>query len=254
MLMPQADSRTSRATRAAASGAASTSSRAAAFSDRRYFRSPISTTTPPPMVTTGENMRMMKRSPGQQQRRLAQHQPGIGRRSRRQNLPVERLLPRAQQPHFGLDFRRAGMEVHRRAMLQRLGGGQQFQAAIDVPHGSKPAGLGEHVAARRSPPARCPARLMAVRCPATAASAGEPCTSTPRTRSRRPAGYNSTSCSLRTAPEISVPVTTVPKPFTENDAVDGQAEIAARVLLRHGRRRARQLLAQLVQARRRSWS
>ena len=73
-------------------------------------------------------------------------------------------------------------------------------------------------AARVMPRARssraAPARFSAVRWPARASSAVALCTWIPRTRRRRPEGNSSSSSSLRMLPESSVPVTTVPKPFT----------------------------------------
>ena len=58
-----------------------------------------------------------------------------------------------------------------------------------------------------------PARFTAVRWPATACATAAPPECRPRTRSLRCCGNSSTSSSVRTEPETSVPVTTVPKPF-----------------------------------------
>ena len=53
----------------------------------------ISSTTPPPMVTTGENMRTMKRSPGQQQQRLAQQKADVvARAGRNESVPRSRRI------------------------------------------------------------------------------------------------------------------------------------------------------------------
>ena len=103
----------------------------------------MSTTTPPPMVTTGENMRMMKRSPGKQQRRLAQDQAHVRGSARPHRGGA------LQQAHLGLDLRRAGMKVDGGAVLQGLGRGKQVEAAIDLRHGLEAAGLAQHVAARQ---------------------------------------------------------------------------------------------------------
>jgi len=61
MAIPNSDSRTRRAMRAAGSGEANTARRDARQAEAP---APLSTTMPPPMVVTGENLRMMKRSPG----------------------------------------------------------------------------------------------------------------------------------------------------------------------------------------------
>src|SRR5437660_9113920 len=61
-----------------------------------------------------------------------------------------------------------------------------------------------------------PAKLTAVRCPGMARSTAFPPDSTPRTRSRLPAGSNATSSPAPTVPETSVPVTTDPNPFIAN--------------------------------------
>ena len=59
---------------------------------------------------------------GQQQRRLAQHDAGPGALA---GLQRRRAV---EQPHLRFDLRRARMKVYGRAMLQRLGRGQQFEA------------------------------------------------------------------------------------------------------------------------------
>ena len=60
------------------------------------------------------------------------------------------------------------------------------------------------------------ARLTAVRCPAVARSAAAPCTCNAAHAQAPPQrDSTSTSASLPSEPETSVPVTTVPKPFTE---------------------------------------
>ena len=102
----------------------------------------VSITTPPPMVTTGENMRMMKRSPGSSSagsRRTMRRISGGAGLERREA---------AEQAHFRLDLRRAGVEMDRRAVLERARGGEQVEAAIEMSDGVEASGFGEHVAAR----------------------------------------------------------------------------------------------------------
>ncbi len=64
--------------------------------------------------------------------------------------------------------------------------------------------------------ASMPPRLIAVRCPAKALLTGAPCTCTPRTLTRAPAGSNSNSSPSAMAPAIRVPVTTAPNPRIVN--------------------------------------
>ena len=80
-----------------------------------------SSTTPPPIVMTGENWRMMKRSPGKQQRGLGQTQLGHRGLSRR-NLFLTIEHDR------GDSFRSVGMQMHAGAVFQRLGRRQQLPA------------------------------------------------------------------------------------------------------------------------------
>ena len=86
---------------------------------------------------------------------------------------------------------------------------------------------GVSIMPRASSAVSTPARFSAVRCPAMACSAAAPCTCTPRTRTRLPAGWTCSSCSLWTVPEISVPVTTVPKPFMVKTRSMGRRKAAA---------------------------
>ena len=60
-----------------------------------------------------------------------------------------------------------------------------------------------------------PVRLTATRCPARASDRPSPCTCRPRTFTTRPDGCNRSSSSTLSRPTMSVPVTTVPKPFME---------------------------------------
>ncbi len=83
---------------------------------------------------------------------------------------------------------------------------------------------------RASSSVATPARFNAVRSPAIACSAAAPWTCTPRMRNRRAAGNNSTSSSLRTAPETRVPVTTVPNPFMVKTRSMGKRRSAAESL------------------------
>ena len=67
---------------------------------------------------------------GQQQRRLAQDDAHVG------SLAGFHHGRGAQQPNFRLDLSGARVKMHRRAMLQRLGRGQQIERAIE--HGASP--------------------------------------------------------------------------------------------------------------------
>ena len=71
---------------------------------------------PPPMVTTGENMRTMKRSPGSNSSGSLEQQAHIVARARRERFGT------VEPADFGFHFGRAGVKMHGRAMLQRLGG------------------------------------------------------------------------------------------------------------------------------------
>ena len=178
------------------------------------------------MVTTGENMRMMKRSPGNSSAGSRSIEAGVGA-----CCPGRMRRGAFQQAHLGFDLRRAGMKVHRRAVLQRLRRGQQIEAAIDLLHG---AGSGRARSARRrasSSAGSISARLT--RGALSRARRGPRCCRAPARRARAGGarrGRLPLPAPCATDPEISVPVATVPKPFTENDAVDGQAEVARRVL------------------------
>ena len=138
--MPKGVSRTSRAMRSAASADARTSSLARsglpgrvahiqhhAAADGRHRRKHADDET-------------VSR---QQQGRIAQHQPHVRRAAR---LERSRSF---QQPHLGFDLRRSGMEMHRRAVLQRLRRGQKLEPAIHLFDGAEHSRLGERIAARQ---------------------------------------------------------------------------------------------------------
>ncbi len=72
-----------------------------------------------------------------------------------------------------------------------------------------------------------PSRFSAVRCPATATSTAALCACTDRTFTFRREGRISTMESFRTLPEISVPVTTVPCPFSTNTRSTGSRKTPA---------------------------
>ena len=118
---------------------------------------------------------------GQQQGRLAQHDAHVRGAAGRERLRA------AEQPHLRFDLGRARVEMHRGAVLQRLGGAQQVEPAIDLFHRAETPGSAR-TSPRASSGASTSARLSAVRCPATARPALEPCTWTPRTRRVRPEG------------------------------------------------------------------
>ena len=63
---------------------------------------------------------------------------------------------------------------------------------------------------------RVPARFTATRCPAKAVSTSFPWTCKFRTRAWKPVGSTSAMSPTANAPSMRVPVTTVPKPSTEN--------------------------------------
>ena len=80
---------------------------------------------------------------GKQQGRLAQNQSRLRFRAGAQRGA------RVDQPDLGFDFGRPGMEMNRRAMLERLGGRQQLQQAIDFAGGMKHSGCRQHHPARQ---------------------------------------------------------------------------------------------------------
>ena len=175
---------------------------------------------PPPIVTTGENWRMMKRSPGKSSAGSASlscanaSSPGLSRLARIQPDFRDRLL-------------RVGVKVDAGAVFERLGGVEQRELRIDSSRWSEMCPAMASVMPRARSSVETPARFSAVRCPAMAASAGEPCTCTPRTRTRLPAGKTSISSSLRIVPATRVPVTTVPKPFMVKTRSIGRRASAA---------------------------
>ena len=73
-----------------------------------------SSTSPPPIVTTGENIRIMKRSPGRSSIGLRRT---IRTKADEPGLDHGRVVERA---YFCLYLGCAGMEMHRRSIFQRL--------------------------------------------------------------------------------------------------------------------------------------
>ena len=138
--------------------------------------------------------------------------------------------------------------MHRRAMLQRLGGGQKLEPAIHLLDGAEHSRLGEHIAARqagrldvRQVHRRALAGHGAVRAGPMhldAAHAQPPSRGVKldlllpgdRSRDQRAGGHRAEA-------------------FHRKHAVDGQAEMAGRILLRRLGGHARQLLPQFVEPR-----
>ena len=136
-----------RATRASSTSPASAFATALAKASRsvafvRRAGSEASSTTPPPMVITGENWRTMKRSPGSSSN---------GASSLRRASPdcsgLELLT--FQQAHLGNRLGGEGMQMHARAVAQRLGGGQQIQLDTHPLGRAKQSRRGQHHAARQ---------------------------------------------------------------------------------------------------------
>ena len=178
----------------------------------------------------------------QQQGRIAQHQPHVRRAAR---LERSRSF---QQPHLGLDLRRSAMEVHRRAVLQRFRRGQKLEPAIHLLTARNTPGS-ESASPRANSAGSMSARFTAVRWPATARSALAPMhldaahAQPPprgvqlhlllpgdRARDQRAGGHRAEA-------------------FHRKHAVDGQAEMAGRILLRRLGGHARQRLPQFLQPR-----
>ena len=118
----------------------------------------MSSTVPPPMVMTGENMRTIKRSPGQELERLAQSEADVGSERR-----AGSAFGGSERADGGFHLGGAGMEVDRSAILERLRGGQQFETC----NRWCGSGVKRPASASSMPRARSagsmPARLRAVR-------------------------------------------------------------------------------------------
>ena len=180
---------------------------------------------------------------GQQQRRLPQHDARPAALARLQRGGA------VQQPHLRLDLRRARMEMHRRAMLQRLGRRQELQRAIDLRDGPKHPRRGQHHAARQF-------RRFDVGQIQRGALPGQRLLGglrrRPARRARAAAGRSGTvrlPAPCATVPEISVPVTTVPKPFTVKARSSGRRKCPAALFSGAARGGALQLPAQIVEPR-----
>ena len=96
------------------------------------------------MVTTGENMRMMKRSPGSSSAGCAQDEAHVGGSARAASAAVPSSRRTSASISAVPEWKWTG-----RAVLEGLRGRQQVEAAIDLRHGVEAAGLAEHVAARQ---------------------------------------------------------------------------------------------------------
>ena len=107
------------------------------------------------------------------------------------------------------------METHARAVAQRRASGSRSSRASKRRVGSNAPRLGQRVAARDV--RHVDAAEVDRDAPAGSADAlRRPCTCRPRTLTRGAARQHHQLLSFASAPDTSVPVTTVPNPFIEN--------------------------------------
>ena len=138
-----------------------------------------------------------------------------------------------QQHDFGNRFRRVAMKVHAGAVAQGARAGQKRELARR--RGAWRGTVRGAPASCRAPALRWsrPARFSAVRWPARACSAAAPCTCTPRTRTRCPAGEDFQLFFLAHGAGDQRARHDRAEAFHGKHAVDGQAKAARGVFGRH---------------------
>ena len=142
------------------------------------------------------------------------------------------------------------MKMHTRAILQRLRGAEQRDACVQHAPWLRNRPGGARTIPRLISSRSIPARFNAVRCPATARSICFRRQNAARVRARRFRGRIKLYFVLTfTAPEISVPVTTVPNPFIANARSIGNRKFCVASFLPQLRAAATQRLLQFLKPR-----